>query len=194
MTGPHHNYTFHWQIQRRGVIGEKKRKRELYIIMYVRTYFIDVYIYTRLAFNVNNHANFSKKFTLTPPPPLKNSGSVLAFTYWHIIYTKLNERLDCAVHVVTHEDGNVYLHKSTLESNIFYSLVVLWRINKDWMTLKFWKIFLFILTAIKMYKLYVTCSLPAIFLFFSFLFIIIIFYFFALSQYILFFSIYIRSF
>ena len=43
-----------------GVIGEKKRKRELYIIMYVRTYFIDVYIYTRLAFNVNNHANFSK--------------------------------------------------------------------------------------------------------------------------------------
>ena len=42
------------------VIGEKKRKRELYIIMYVRTYFIDVYIYTRLAFNVNNHANFSK--------------------------------------------------------------------------------------------------------------------------------------
>ena len=100
MTGPH-PYTFHWQIQRRGVIGEKKRKRELYIIMYVRTYFIDVYIYTRLAFNVNNHANFSKN-SLLPPPPLKKFW-IRACVY--IIYTKLNERPDCAVHVVTHEDG-----------------------------------------------------------------------------------------
>ena len=53
------------------------------------------------------------------PPPLKKFW-IRACVY--IIYTKLNERPDCAVHVVTNEDGNVYLHKSTLEV-IFFTVL-----------------------------------------------------------------------
>ena len=56
-------------VMKQSKTGEKNRKREkqLYIIMYIITYFIDDCIYTRLAFNVNNHAIF-QKFHLTPPP------------------------------------------------------------------------------------------------------------------------------